>query len=110
MQTLLIPWNVKVIEQSAFEKCTGLKAVAVQDGVTHIAEKAFAGCANLKKVFLPETIGMIEDAAFEGCDKVVIACIKDSFAHKYAVKNEIAFELVKPRGDRFMNLLKSKLR
>ena len=39
MEKLLIPWNVKVIEQSAFEKCTGLSQVTVQDGVTHIAEK-----------------------------------------------------------------------
>ena len=53
---------------------------------------------------------MIEEAAFEGCENVVINCVKDSFAHKYAVKNELAFELVKPRSDRFMNLLKSKLR
>lgn len=110
VEKLLIPWNVKVIEQSAFEKCTGLSQVTVQDGVTHIAEKAFADCANLKKIFLPETIGMIEEAAFEGCEDVVISCVKDSFAHKYAVKNELAFELVKPRSDRFMNLLKSKLR
>jgi len=110
VKKLLLPWNVKVIEQSAFEKCSCLEQVMVQDGVTHIAEKAFAGCAGLKKIFLPETIGMIEEAAFEGCDDVVIGCVKDSFAHKYAVKNQIAFELMKPRSDRWLNLLKSKLR
>lgn len=110
LKELLIPWNVKVIEQSAFENCTNLIQITIQDGVTHIAEKAFAGCQSLQKIFIPETVGMIEEAAFEGCENVVIACVKDSFAHQYAMKNQISFELVKPRGDRFLNLLKSKLR
>lgn len=110
LKKLLLPWNVKVIEQSAFENCTQLKKVVIQDGVTHIAERAFAGCQNLGEIFIPDTVGMMEDAVFEGCENVVITCVKDSFAHQYAVKNQISFEVVKPRSDRWMNLLKSKLR
>ena len=110
LKEILLPWNVKVIEQNAFANCTQLKKVTIQDGVTHIAERAFARCQSLEKIFIPDTVGMMEDAVFEGCEKAVIACVKDSFAHQYAVKNQISFEIVKPRSDRWMNLLKSKLR
>lgn len=110
LTNLVIPWNVLVIESEAFEECTSLKQVKIQDGVTHIAEKAFAGCSNLTRIDIPETVGMIEENALEGCEKLVIGCVEKSFAHDYAVKNNISFEIQKPAKDRWVNLLKGKLR
>lgn len=110
LKSLMVPWNVKVIESEAFADCTGLSQAVLQDGVTHIAEKAFAGCENLKRIYIPETVGMIEEKAFDGCDKLVIGCAAKSFAHDYAVKNNISFEIQKSLKNRRLNLLKSKLR
>lgn len=110
LKKLMIPWNVKVIEREAFAKCTGLGQAVLQDGVTHIAENAFADCVNLKNIYIPETVGMIEENAFAGCENLVIGCAEKSFAHDYAVKNNISFEIQKPLKNRGINLLKSKLR
>lgn len=110
LKKLMIPWNVMVIEREAFLNCTGLEQVVLQEGVTHIGERVFADCKSLKRIYIPETVGMIEENAFEGCKNLVIRCTNNSFAHDYAVKNKIAFEIQKPLKNHWLNLLKSKIR
>ena len=40
----------------AFENCTSLQSIVVDEGVRHIADSAFEGCSNLRNVTLPSTI------------------------------------------------------
>lgn len=90
---LSIPNQVKIIESRAFNNCTNLQRVKIGKNVTHIGYGAFAGCSNLKDIFIPESVGMIEDNAFAHCENITISCVANSFAHQYAVKNNIPFAL-----------------
>lgn len=88
---ILISENIKIIEDQAFGECTGLKEVILKEGVTHIGEKAFEECKNLEKIHIPSTTGLIEKNAFNNCDKVTIMCRAKSYAHDFAIKNNIKF-------------------
>ena len=83
-----------VIETNAFAKCTSLKKVRLEEGVTHLGEGAFRGCTALEEIYIPESIGMIEDDVFEGDSEVTIYCPKGSFAMEYAIDNGINFSVV----------------
>lgn len=96
LDTLTVPGNVKVVESRAFNGCTELTRVALKPGVTHIGYKAFADCKNLERVRIPGSVGMIEDKAFSNCPKVKIVCRENTFAHKYAIANNIPVKLVVP--------------
>ncbi len=61
--------KVTVVGPDAFNSCTGLTSVTMQDGITCVGERAFQRCSNLVSVEMQDsdsviTIGMI---AFEGC-------------------------------------------
>ena len=61
--------KVTVVGWDAFNRCTGLTSVSMQDGIICVGERAFQGCSNLVSVEMQDsdsliTIGMI---AFEGC-------------------------------------------
>lgn len=93
IKEIQIPSNVKVIENEAFSQCSSLVSVILSEGVTHISINAFAKCENLKEVYIPSSVRMIEKNAFKGCPDVVIYCIENSFAYKYAQENDIEFKL-----------------
>ena len=79
-----------VVGPNAFEECTNLKSVVLQDGVTTIMASAFSGCTSLESVTfgknfttigeysfgacvgltdieLPVSLTTIQDRAFDGC-------------------------------------------
>ena len=87
LKELFFPSQVSVIEDSAFEKCSGLKKVTMEAGVTHIGRRAFAGCTNLEEIIIPSTVGKIEDDAFDGCQKVMIQCEEGSYAWEWKRKH-----------------------
>lgn len=80
------------IDNSAFENCESLTEVNFPNSLRVISQNAFSGCTNLHKVVIPEKITFISNSAFNNCPNLVIHAPKDSYAHKYAVKNGIAFE------------------
>ena len=53
---------------SAFNKCTSLSSVTVEDGVVELCEYAFNNCTSLSSVSLPESVTTIGNYAFYGCD------------------------------------------
>jgi hypothetical protein len=63
--------SVKVIEASAFIRCTKLIHVELVEGLEKIDEWAFEGCTSLENVFIPSTINRIGYGAFEGCTKLI---------------------------------------
>ena len=93
LKEVQIPSNVRMIERGAFRQCRNLTIVTMAEGVTHISMNAFAGCKNLKEIHIPPTVGMIEDNAFKGCPEAVIICRENTFAHKFAIDNDIKFRL-----------------
>lgn len=82
VKDLVIPGNIKIIDECAFEGCTSLESVTFNDGVTNIYANAFYNCHSLKKVTFPNSIKSVESmmiidvgigqrkGAFDGCDNL----------------------------------------
>lgn len=47
---VVLPKTLRVMEDSAFELCTGLKKIIVQSMLNYIGNKAFIGCINLEVI------------------------------------------------------------
>ena len=59
-----------------------------------IPDYAFTNCPNLRYVTIPESVVLIQPNAFDR-ENVTVRCYEDSFAHSYALENNISFELLK---------------
>ncbi len=55
------------ITAGPFLKCSNLKTVKFEKGITRIAQYTFAGCEGIEKVTIPDTVTEIGDSAFENC-------------------------------------------
>lgn len=64
---VVIPANVKIIGENAFEGCTGLTSVVIPTWVTEIECAAFSNCRRLKEVRLTEGLIHIGRHAFNDC-------------------------------------------
>ena len=66
--TLVIPADVTVIRDGAFNGCNTLQELTVPTNVTEIGEYAFSYCNNLSRAFLPKNLeGAIDDSyVFDG--------------------------------------------
>ncbi|MBR6489550.1 MAG: leucine-rich repeat protein, partial [Muribaculaceae bacterium] len=49
---LYLPYNVKTIDQYAFQNCTGLSTVHMPSSVTSVSNTAFQGCSAIRHVHL----------------------------------------------------------
>ncbi len=94
-----IPANVQEIEMAAFGECTKLNSVVLENGVRKIGGAAFAGCKNLKEVKIPMSVNEIDSQVFAGCPNVVLQCYEGSVVHKYALSNNIPYEIINNTND-----------
>ncbi len=78
-----------MIETQSFMDCENLEAVAIGGNVTTIKSEAFASCSSLETAVISDSVINIATNAFDNCDSLTIYCEEDSYAHKYAVKNNI---------------------
>ena len=60
---------VKQIYHNAFEKCTFLERVQLNE-VEQIYRCAFLGCRRLETIIIPSSVWEIESGAFDGCDSL----------------------------------------
>lgn len=88
---LKIPNNVKRIYWGAFRRCDTLEHVVLEEGVESIGECVFELCPQLKSIFIPPTVIEIADSAFFLTDNITFIVSKDSFAEKYASRNNIKY-------------------
>ena len=84
---------VTSISREAFSICTSLTSIKVPSSVTAIGSWAFYGCRSVVGVEIPDSVRDIGRYAFEGCTNLTIICRAGTYAHKYAQKNGINFEL-----------------
>lgn len=64
---VVVPDNVMVIGEGAFENSAGIRSVKINEGVWQIGQRAFAHCPRLKKVEFPESLLEIDNFAFNLC-------------------------------------------
>lgn len=94
--TITIPstisgYTVTKIGDSAFENCTDVVVIELPEGVKTIGNYAFRYCSSLRKVVIPGTVTSIASNAFNGCTDFVVACVEDSYIHKYCFDNGIDY-------------------
>jgi|GEM_PF-2684391 len=90
----IIPKSVTEIYFFAFDGCSGLTSIVVQENMTLIRDAAFANCYNLSSIVIPDSVKTIAGVinAFRGCgDNLVIITPEGSRAEIYAKEKNIAF-------------------
>ena len=96
LTSVTIPDGVTGIGSYTFSGCTGLTSITIPNSVTSIGEWAFGGCTGLTSIIIPDSVTEISWGAFDGCSNLVIKTPENSTAHKYALENDIDFELIEP--------------
>lgn len=59
--------TVSLINESAFENCSGMTSVVIPDSVIYIGESAFNTCKSLTSVEIPNSVTRINNFAFANC-------------------------------------------
>ena len=90
LKEVIIPANVKTIEESAFNYCEKLKTIIIPATVTKIDDSAFAFCTDLVDVYIPSSVKEMHDYVFLGSDKVVIHTPAGSYAEAFAKRRNIS--------------------
>ena len=70
-----------------------LEDVELSENLLAIGDWAFLDCKTLKTLKLPETLEEIEENTFSGCENLVLKVKENSFAHEYAQKNNIDYQI-----------------
>ena len=83
-----IPDNVMCVSQDAFKDCSFIKNVIFKPGVTLIGENAFENCTGLTEITL-QNVHTICESAFAGCTSLTTINILNSSPtiSKYAFKD-----------------------
>ena len=77
LESVVLPDQLKRIEESTFLGCKNLKKVTFGKNVTYIGDGAFAQCKALKTIKLPKNLKEIDDSAF-GATSLKKVTIPDS--------------------------------
>lgn len=76
----IIPGNLETIGASAFEKCTSINEVNLNESVTTLGKAAFRNCGALTSVITSSKLTDIPDEAFRGCKNLVSLTFKSGNA------------------------------
>lgn len=78
ISSVVIPDNVTVIEEGAFDCCYGLSSVRTGNGITEIAPGAFSSCTALRNLTIGNNVQTIGNGAFYGCTALSSLTIPNS--------------------------------
>lgn len=70
MVSIVIPRDIKEIQNRAFAGCTALTQVRFESGVGSVGYKSFENCTALRAVELPESVSSVGAYAFAGCTQL----------------------------------------
>ena len=76
LYTIVIPDNVKTIEQNAFSGCSDLQFVTWGNNITDIQDRAFYGCTSLRFIILGDYVETIGAYAFYGASSINISTLR----------------------------------
>ncbi len=86
--------NQKSVPVEAFCDCSQLKNVQLSARLQSIQSRAFAGCTSLEYLELWDTVTYIAPNAFEGDENLTLGVYYGTYAHTYAVENNINYILL----------------
>lgn len=70
LREIILPENLKGLEEYAFYNCDSLTSVIVPDGVKLLRNSTFRNCRRLSDIALPENLEGIESQVFYDCDSL----------------------------------------
>ncbi len=85
-----LPSALQVVEDEAFSG-TAAEAIVFPDGFIYLGENAVEGDSELTDVYIPSTTEYIAGTAFPMNSDLIIHGVEDSYAQKWAEKNNIPF-------------------
>jgi hypothetical protein len=77
LKTVIITGGNSIGSQ-AFQNCTSLTSITIENGVTSIGQNAFNGCTGLSTVTIGNSVTSIEPLAFQNCTNLTSITIPDS--------------------------------
>lgn len=91
LKSVTIPSSVKKVGSCAFDSCTELTAVSMEDGgVVTIESMAFNDCDELVTVYIPDSVMSIEKMAFHDCSSLKSVTIQNPECSIYDQNNTIS--------------------
>ena len=81
LRSIVIPSNVRVIEEGAFESCKNLEKVSLSDGLEDIEAHAFTSCKSLKEIIIPNTVKSISLGSFSDCESLKKVVMPSNIKH-----------------------------
>ena len=81
LRSIVIPSNVRVIEEGAFESCKNLEKVSLSDGLEDIEAHAFTSCKSLKEIIIPNTVKSISWGSFSDCESLKKVVLPSNIKH-----------------------------
>lgn len=81
--------DIEAVEACSFKDCLKLETLSIGGSVSQIKSEAFAQCTSLETAVISNSVSSIASDAFDGCDSLTIYCMENSYAHDYAVQNNI---------------------
>ena len=74
---IVVPGTVTQIGASAFEGCSRLASVTMQEGLELIGNGAFSGCTSITSVVVPGSVEEIGTRAFMGCTGLTVLVLQE---------------------------------
>ena len=94
INTVSLNIGIKDIPAQCFNRCSSLSTVYLPSNLETIGNLAFANCAYLDDVYIPSSVTYISDSAFMNSNYVCLHVSYNSYAHKYALENNINYTLL----------------
>lgn len=96
--SVYFPKNLTVIEAEAYMDTLEMTGAYIcPESLVSIGARAFSG-SGISGIYIPENCRSIGEDAFDGISPVLY-CVEGSFAHEYAVENDMEFVLVSALGE-----------
>ena len=74
-------YRVTEVGKGAFQNCTRLTSITIEDNVVTIDDDAFAGCSGITSVTLPNTLNTIGSYSFGQCTSLTQVVVPNSVTH-----------------------------
>lgn len=94
LTSINLPNSITNISENAFDSCTGLTCIIIPTGVNSITKFTFYDCSNLKSITVLNNIKNIDILFFNYCEDLIFKLYDNTYAHTFALKNNIKFELL----------------